>query len=84
MTKIVIYEKRKGFKNYFVLTYKYEKFGNVYQDYNNEWYVQIDRSDYDIHTFKYRTRAMDYIEHELKVKEDVPFDMKISRPRYQK
>jgi len=80
----VEYEERDHFKNYFQLYYNCGRFGAVYQDMNMNWCVQIDRSDYDRHTFKHRTMAMDYIEHELRVTEVIPFDYIISRPRYKK
>lgn len=83
-TKLVSYEERQWFTNYFQLYYDCGRFGSVYQDRNLDWCVLIDRGDYDKNTFRYRTEAMDYIEHELRMHEDIAFDYKISRPRYRK
>ncbi len=82
--KLVNYEERNGFKNYFQLYYNCGRFAIVFQNENMDWVAEVKRSDYDRHTFKYRTHAMDYVEFELRIKEELPENYKISRPRYKK
>ena len=88
MVKRVIYEERAGSKNYFQLYFDCGRFGIVYQDMNFDWIAHITDGQHDKHFFKYQTRAMDYIEEELKIKyrdsENLPWDFKISRPRYKR
>ncbi len=85
-----VYEERRGsgFEKYFQLYFDGERFGIVYQDMNSDWIAHITDGQHDRHFFICRTRAMDYIEEELKVKyrdsENLPWDFKISRPRYKR
>ena len=73
--------------NFNLIDHECGVFANVFKNMNDEWTVDIKISDYDRETFKQRSKAMDYIESEFKIKYGAEFNFdvpEIKRPRYKK
>ena len=82
----ICYKKTEGYINHFQLFAADDLFGIVFQDLNFNWIVKIVVGMYDNEHFKNKNDAMEYAEHELKVRypEMVNFDLTIKRPRPKK